>query len=139
MRKDQQLSKKTIINLKRRATKFHTFSIYCGNCEKAVLQPKNEQTSAAATRLMDIADLEISSVLLCLNSFYYQANLKLIGADCNRWLRNYKIIRFTIFVKVRWQVGEKLWTFARMGQCSSPKLKNCKQEGKGVQMLVILR
>ena len=47
---------------------------------KAVLQPKPKQKSAAVTKLMYITDLETTSVLLCLNCFYNQANLKLVNS-----------------------------------------------------------
>ena len=49
---------------------------------KLVLQPKNNQKSEDAKQPMDINDLEITSIqcsiLVYLNCFYYQANLKLI-------------------------------------------------------------
>ena len=69
---------KTITELKGRATRFHKLSITFW--AKAALQPKNKQKSAAATQSMDITDLEITSALLCLNWFCYQANLKLINS-----------------------------------------------------------
>ena len=59
-----------------RAAKFHKSSVTFW--AKANLQPKNKKKSLVATESMGIADLEISSVLLCSNRFYCQANLKII-------------------------------------------------------------
>ena len=47
---------------------------------KAVSKPKYKQNSAAVAKSLDITYIEITSVLLCLNCFYYQANLKLINS-----------------------------------------------------------
>ena len=74
VKKGQEQYDKTIIELKGRAAKFHKSSVTFW--AKASLQPKNEQNAAATTESMEINDLEITSVLLCSNHFYYQANLK---------------------------------------------------------------
>ena len=78
MKKDQEQYQKTITELKVKARKFNKSSITFW--AKAVWQSKTKQMSAAVTQLMDITKLEIASVLLCLNCFYYQANLKLINS-----------------------------------------------------------
>ena len=76
-KKDQEQYQKTITELKVKARTFNKSSITFWS--KAVWQSKTKQMSAAVTQLMDITKLDIVSVLLCLNCFYYQANLKLIN------------------------------------------------------------
>ena len=63
-KKDQEQYKKTIIELKGTALKFHKFSITFW--PKAVLQPKNKHKSAVAAQSVNLTDFEITSVLLCL-------------------------------------------------------------------------
>ena len=70
--------KKTIIELKGRAAKFH--KSITNFCVKANLQSKNRKQSAAVKQQMDITDLEINSVLLQLHCFCYQANFKLVSS-----------------------------------------------------------
>ena len=42
--------------------------------------------------------------------------VEFIGADYNRWIWNYKIKRFTVFVRGSWAVGDiKFWTFTGGG------------------------
>ena len=74
-----------IIELKGRAAKFHKHSITFW--VKAVSQPKNKPKSAAATQSLDVTNLETTSVLLCLNCFYYQANLKLINPFMHNFVK----------------------------------------------------
>ena len=57
MEKDQDQYKKTIIELKGRAAKFHKFSI--AFWAKTVLLAKNKQKSATVTESVDITNLEI--------------------------------------------------------------------------------
>ena len=75
VKKDQKQHENTIIELKGRAGKFckssRTF------WAKAVSQPKNKQKFAGATKLMDITDLQITSILYCLSCFYYQAKFEI--------------------------------------------------------------
>ena len=61
----QEKYKKTIIKLKGRGATSHKSSKTFW--EIAALQPKNRQKSAALTLSMEITDLEITSVLPCLN------------------------------------------------------------------------
>ena len=52
-----------------------------------------------------------------------------IGADCNKWLWNYKIIQLTVFVRGGCEVDENLWPFAEEGKLS--KSNKCEQGGRG--------
>ena len=45
-----------------------------------------------------------------------------MGADCNKWLWNYKVTRFTVFVRGR---GEGWWKFVNV-----PKSYKCEQGGR---------
>ena len=77
MQKDQEQYKKTIIELKEKELRIF---INSANIEWKLFHRKKEQKSEATKQSMDITDLEITSVLLCLNFFYCQANLKLINS-----------------------------------------------------------
>ena len=68
-----------------------------------------------------------------------QGNILLwhLGADCNRWLWNYKITQFTVFVQCGWGVDVNFWMFAARAACEQNQT-SVNKGGGGVQILVIL-
>ena len=75
---DQEQYEKSIIELKVRAAKFDKSSITSG---RKLFRSRKISERLRLLQSMGITDLEITlvSVLLCLNCFYYQANLKLLN------------------------------------------------------------
>ena len=62
-----------------------------------------------------------------------QGNILLwhLGADCNRWLWNYKITQFTVFVQHGWGVDVNFWMFATCGTCEQNQTSVNKAGGGG--------